>query len=366
MVVDYRLASAGAIQPTWNASRSAQWNAVAVAFKAAGEPTAPVCEQAPTVSAVATVDETISVTPGEWSGTVPISFAYQWNKNGVPIAGQTNATLLVSEDLLGAEISCTERAINDVGVTSATSSTVIGSKIGVVQYASQVLYHLGAGTSSVSLSNVREGATLVLLMGHGQASSNSAPTIEGSMSAADMVAASVNTSRHSSSGGVYPSRTRVYVKQNVAAGSHTVSITIPAEYYGQATLMEVVGAANDGVDVVQDTGFGDTLQPGDGQVISTGQSDMTSTPNQLVCAVFLQTTSSTEGTTVITPPSGYEQMAWVVTALSTASAFKVVHERAAQECTWNTNKYNAWTAVLITIKAAPPDFNSTAFLPFFM
>lgn len=54
--------------------------------------TAPVNTVLPEISGVLEVGETLSASTGTWTGTTPITYAYQWKRNGVDIPGATNST----------------------------------------------------------------------------------------------------------------------------------------------------------------------------------------------------------------------------------------------------------------------------------
>lgn len=60
------------------------------------------------------VGDTLTVTTGEWTDN-PDSYAFQWQQGGTPIAGATQATLLVSADYLGQTLSAQVTASNTAG-----------------------------------------------------------------------------------------------------------------------------------------------------------------------------------------------------------------------------------------------------------
>src|SRR5256885_735892 len=55
---------------------------------AAGNP--PVNTSLPTVTGTAQVGQTLTASPGSWSGTQPISYAYQWRRCGASYAGSVS------------------------------------------------------------------------------------------------------------------------------------------------------------------------------------------------------------------------------------------------------------------------------------
>lgn len=79
---------------------------------------------APVISGTNEVGETLSCTSGTWSGGTPITYAYQWKRDGVSIGSATNSTyLLISADA-ETDITCTVTATNAEGSNSATSNTI--------------------------------------------------------------------------------------------------------------------------------------------------------------------------------------------------------------------------------------------------
>src|SRR5690606_38669471 len=68
----------------------------------------------------ATVGQTLSVDNGTWTGS-PTSYAYAWKADGVAIDGATAATYELTDEEIGAVITCTVTATNAGGSTAATS-----------------------------------------------------------------------------------------------------------------------------------------------------------------------------------------------------------------------------------------------------
>lgn len=85
---------------------------------------APVNLTAPVVSGTGVVGQTLTTTNGTWSGTLPFTYTYQWQRNGLPISGATSSTyVLVSADA-GANVSCVVTATNSKGSASASSNFI--------------------------------------------------------------------------------------------------------------------------------------------------------------------------------------------------------------------------------------------------
>lgn len=106
------------------------------------EPTAVVQDSTltvstPSLSGDATVGATLTVDPGLW--TPGTTFEYQWLADGVPLAGATEAALLIGADHVGKAISVQVTGSNPgYDVSTVTSAAVVAK------------YALAAGTPSIS------------------------------------------------------------------------------------------------------------------------------------------------------------------------------------------------------------------------
>jgi hypothetical protein len=79
---------------------------------------------APVVSGTNTVGSILTTTNGSWSGSLPITYTYQWLRNGSNIGGATSSTYnLVTADTSN-EVSCRVTATNSVGSANATSNSL--------------------------------------------------------------------------------------------------------------------------------------------------------------------------------------------------------------------------------------------------
>ena len=86
--------------------------------------TPPVNTVAPAITGTAEVGQTLTCSQGTWTGTAPITYAYQWKRDGSNIGSATNSTYtLVSADG-GTTVSCTVTATNGVGSASANATGV--------------------------------------------------------------------------------------------------------------------------------------------------------------------------------------------------------------------------------------------------
>ena len=56
---------------------------------------APVNVTPPIVTGTTNVGDTLTATPGTWTGTAPIAYSYQWDRDGVDIPGATGLTHVI-------------------------------------------------------------------------------------------------------------------------------------------------------------------------------------------------------------------------------------------------------------------------------
>jgi hypothetical protein len=92
------------------------------------EATTPEDTAAPSIEGNLTVGQTLSATAGAWSGSEPLSFAYQWQRCSagteecVDIEGASAATYTLSEADAGSAVRVSVAASNSAGSASAVSS----------------------------------------------------------------------------------------------------------------------------------------------------------------------------------------------------------------------------------------------------
>ncbi len=83
---------------------------------------------APAISGQAQLQQTLSAAPGTWSGALPMSFAYQWNRcdaggaNCSNIAGATSSSYAVATPDAGFTLKVSVTASNSAGSASASSA----------------------------------------------------------------------------------------------------------------------------------------------------------------------------------------------------------------------------------------------------
>lgn len=86
--------------------------------------TPPASIAAPVVAGTARVGHTLSCSPGTWSGTAPLAYAYRWLRGGAAVPGRTGAHYPVGTADAGHTLACAVTATNRVGGASAVSRRV--------------------------------------------------------------------------------------------------------------------------------------------------------------------------------------------------------------------------------------------------
>jgi hypothetical protein len=86
--------------------------------------TIPNNTDAPVISGTNTFGSTLSTTDGTFTGTAPLSYTYQWLRNGSPISGQTASTYVIGASDSLANITCSVTATNSYGSDSEVSNTI--------------------------------------------------------------------------------------------------------------------------------------------------------------------------------------------------------------------------------------------------
>jgi hypothetical protein len=91
----------------------------------------PTNSSLPAISGTATVGQTLTASAGTWTNN-PTSFAYQWNRGGVAIAGATAPTYVPVAADVGNTLTASVVATNSGGSSSPATSAPTGSIIGIV------------------------------------------------------------------------------------------------------------------------------------------------------------------------------------------------------------------------------------------
>src|SRR5438067_6304723 len=102
------------------------FSAATAVVQSAGAP--PANTSPPTISGTAQVGQPLTASPGTWTGTQPISYAYQWQRcdssgaNCNPITGATSAGYTATTADVGGTLSVAVTGSNTVGGATATSA----------------------------------------------------------------------------------------------------------------------------------------------------------------------------------------------------------------------------------------------------
>ncbi len=121
-------------------------------------PSPPVNTAAPTIAGTPQAGQTLTTSNGTWTGTQPITYAYQWQScdsggaNCAPIAGATGSSYMAGASDVGTTLRVTVTASNSVGNASSTSGATT-----VVQPASAPPSNTAPPTIS---GTAQEGQTL--------------------------------------------------------------------------------------------------------------------------------------------------------------------------------------------------------------
>lgn len=114
--------------------------------------TAPVNTAAPTVTGTPAQGNTLTATPGTWTGTPTPTLSYQWERNGADIGGATALTYVLTVTDVGASVRIRETATNVVSAVSAWSTTLL--------VPSPQLANTGAaGTNGVTVTAANSGGS---------------------------------------------------------------------------------------------------------------------------------------------------------------------------------------------------------------
>jgi hypothetical protein len=98
---------------------------VVTGINAALVPDAPVNTAAPVASGTPAVGQTLSCSPGTWTGHPTPTYTYAWLRDGVPISGATASTYTVQSADEGNGLTCKVTATNKSGSAAAVSNTLI-------------------------------------------------------------------------------------------------------------------------------------------------------------------------------------------------------------------------------------------------
>ncbi len=90
-----------------------------------GSASAPVNTIAPTITGTNAVTNMLTANNGTWTGSTPITYTYQWRRNGVNIPSATSITYTLVQADAGNNIDCVVTGTNIIGSSSANSNSVL-------------------------------------------------------------------------------------------------------------------------------------------------------------------------------------------------------------------------------------------------
>ena len=95
-------------------------------IKPTPEPIGPANITAPFIrNLIYIIGDTITVEIGTWSGTAPITYTFQWKRNGINIIGETTQFYIAQLSDVGQTITCEVTATNIVGSSNAISNSIV-------------------------------------------------------------------------------------------------------------------------------------------------------------------------------------------------------------------------------------------------
>jgi hypothetical protein len=104
-------------------SKDGQTTTASATYTVAAVLAAPANTAAPTVTGMRAAGNTLTCSPGSWSGG-PTSYTYQWTRDGTPLAGATSPAYTVQTLDQGTTLACLVTASNAGGSRQATSRGV--------------------------------------------------------------------------------------------------------------------------------------------------------------------------------------------------------------------------------------------------
>ncbi len=139
-------------------------------INAAMVPAAPVNTALPAVSGTPTVGDLLSCSNGSWTGENELTlavgwpltspFAYQWLRDGVPIAGATSAAYLVQAADVGHGLACEVSATNSAGHASARSNPVAVTLPAVTVSSAKIIVSGGSAQVPIACANATCAGTI--------------------------------------------------------------------------------------------------------------------------------------------------------------------------------------------------------------
>jgi surface protein len=106
---------------------------------AAAVAVAPSNSVAPVISGSASVGSILTTTDGTWTGTLPITFTYQWYRGATLIASATSSTYTTQPADIGFAVSCQVTGTNIAGASTASSNVITPTAIAPVNTVAPVI-----------------------------------------------------------------------------------------------------------------------------------------------------------------------------------------------------------------------------------
>ena len=114
---------------------------------------APANAVAPVISGTAQSGQVLSATQGTWTGDWPLTFTYQWSRDGVDLGGATSSTYTVVSGDVGHLLTCRVTATNSLGSASSTSAGASGLPANLLTKTEQInLWTLSSMTLSADVA----------------------------------------------------------------------------------------------------------------------------------------------------------------------------------------------------------------------
>jgi len=245
----------------------------------------PVNSVAPVVSGTANFGQTLSCTTGIWTGTATITYAYQWQRNGSNISGETSSTYTLVAADVGNPILCVVTGTNSYGSSSANSNSTaavsaiapgaptIGTATTVTKTSATVTYSAPASNGGATITTYTATSSPGNITGTVSQSGSGTITVTGLSSGTNYTFTvtatnSAGTSSASSASNqittiVAPGAPTIGTATTVSGTSATVSFTAPADN-GGGTITTYTATSSPG------NVTGTLSQAGSGTITVTG------------------------------------------------------------------------------------------------
>jgi hypothetical protein len=203
----------------------------------------------PAIEGSAEVGSPLSCNPGTWTGTGPLSFAYQWEIVGQgAIEGATGSGYVPSEEEAGSALDCVVTAADDVETSVATSVAVTVAPFGGatdLPAAGVVETQLVAGISVATLMSSGTRARVPVFTSLPGAATLTATPIGRPRAAARKKGRAARAAKHARSSDSASPRT-IKVHRSLAAGRATITLThlVPGTAYRLVLRIQSTGGGS--------------------------------------------------------------------------------------------------------------------------